>query len=139
MTYWKSQPFKALQRAWYAKLREHGFDDAEEMVADEMRLKQSATFPYRHVDELGITTKETYYSLLSQYVQESVFQNDIDHLIMSMFAEGSKIKRIVEALEKRGEARCRGTVRYTIRKYEMKWGMKDYSPKQLNKKVPRTA
>ena len=136
MTYWNSPEFKALQQAWYAKLEDEGFQDAEELVGEEMMLRQVAEHAYKDSDELGVKTKEAYYRILEHRVQGSAFQNDIDRLIMTMFADGTKIKRIVETLEDRGSRRCRMTVRMTIRRYEMKWGLRDYSRKQLNKRAP---
>lgn len=135
MSYWNSPTFKSLQRTWYRRLEADGFQDAEEMIGSELMLRQSATHPYRHTDELGIETKEAYYNFLSQQASEFQFHNDIDRVILTMFAEGAKIKRISEALEKRGQPRCRWTIRYRIRAYEMKWGLREYTPRQLGKKV----
>lgn len=139
MKYWQTQHFKAMQQAWYAKLKTDGFVDAEEMIAGEMLLKQSATHPYRGLDCLSIGYKEDYFRFMSQRAQDNEFQSEVDRTIVTMFAEGSKIKSIVQTLHSEGKPRCRGTVRFTIRKYEMEWGLKDYSPKQLNKRVQRTA
>lgn len=141
MTYWKTAHFKAMQKAWYAKLKCEGFDDAEEIVGGDLLLKQLAAHPYRGQDELVITSKETYYRLLGQKLEETQdsFRNDVDRLILSSFAMGTKIQRIIEILEREGKTRCRNTIRFTIRKYEMQWGLRSYTPKQLNKKVTRSA
>lgn len=133
-----SPEFKKLQRAWYQRLEEEGFQDAEEIIAGELVLKQNAAHPYRGVDALQITTKEAYYRLLGNKIHSEEFSNDIDKLILTMFAEGKKIKVICQALFERGTERGRATVRYTIRKYEMQWGLREYSPLQLNKKPPPT-
>ncbi len=139
MTYWKSPVFKALQQAWYAKLADKGFEDAEEMVGADMMLKQIAAHSYRDMDELGITTKAAYYRALGEMVQVSVFQSDVDRMILTMFAEGSKIKQIIDALAGKGSRRCRKTVMVTIRRYEMIWGLRQYTPQQLNKRLPRAS
>lgn len=141
MTYWKTAHFKAMQQAWYAKLKCEGFEDAEEIVGGELLLKQIAAHPYRGQDELGIMTKETYYRVLGQKLEETrdSFRSDVDRLILTSFAMGTKIQRIIEILEREGVTRCRGTIRFTIRKYEMAWGLREYTPKQLNRKVTRSA
>lgn len=140
MSYWQTKQFRELQLAWYAKLESEGFDDAEELIGGELRLKQSATHPIRHVRSLfDFSTKEAYFSELGSLVQGHIFHNNVDRIILTMFADGEKISRIVQALEELGSRRCRMTVRMTIRKYEMAWGMRQYTPKQLNKKLPRTA
>jgi hypothetical protein len=134
LSFWKTPSFKALQRAWYARLEKEGFRDAEEQIGGEFVLKQIAAHPYRGMDHLAIQTKEAYYRLLGLQIQNGEFANEVDRLIVTMFAEGHKIKRIHEALVKQGTQRSRGTIRFTIRKYEMKWGLREYTPKQLNKK-----
>lgn len=143
MTYWKTARFKAMQEAWYAKLEESGFKDAEEMRDGEMMLKQTGDHMLAwHTTRMEYTgnllkfeSKETYYRILGEKVQDSAFQNDVDRIIVTMLAEGHRVKEITEELASQGESRCRMTIRMTLRKYEMKWGLRSYSPKQLNKKA----
>lgn len=135
MTFWKSQHFKALQKDWYKRLEDLGFRDAEKIVGDELVLRQCAAHMYKDTDELSRQHKADYYNILSQQVHHATFSNNVDQLILSLYADGKKIKAICDELEKIGERRCRGTIRYTIRKYEMSWGMKEYTPQQLNRKV----
>lgn len=135
MTFWRSKTFRDLQKVWYERLSEDGFKDHEKLVGDEMALRQTAYKAYRGAEELEIETKSMYYSLLSERIISASFSSDVDRLILTWYAEGEKIKIICEELEKLGERRCRGTVRFTIRKYEMAWGMKEYTLKQLNRKI----
>ncbi len=135
MSFWKTPAFKALQQAWYARLEKDGFRDAEEIINGEYVLKQIAAHPYRGMGHLAIQTKEAYYRLLGLQVQSGEFASEIDRLILTMFADGRRIKDIVGALASLGTPRCRRTVRVTIRKYEMRWGLREYTPGQLNKKV----
>lgn len=134
MNFWKTKSFKELQRTWYQQLQKEGFQDAEEPIGDEMVLKQSAAHPYHGADQLVRTSKEAYYRLLSQQVQEAEFRSEVDRIILTMFAEGSPLKSIREAISKLGMVRCRNTITFTIRKYEMRWGLREYSPRQLNRK-----
>ncbi len=135
MTFWKTQHFKALQKAWYRRLEESGFTDAEEMIAGELVLRQTAHHVYRGTDEITRGTKEDYFRVMASLVQEAEFSCEVDRIIMTRYAEGKKIKVILEELASMGKRRCRGTIRYKIRTYEMKWGMREYTPRQLNKKV----
>lgn len=135
MTYWTTQHFKALQKAWYERLQEGGFQDAEVMVGGELDLRQNACHPYRDNSEITRSCKEAYYQFVAQKVQETVFTSDVDHLILARHADGKRIKHICEELEGIGKSRTRGTIRFRIRVYEMKWGLKQYTPKQLNRKV----
>lgn len=133
MTFWKTASFKALQIAWYQRLEEGGFRDEEKLIGEEMQLRQSSTHVFKNKLELDRAIKEYYYSLLAQRVREADFRNEIDQLILALHAEGAKIKVICEELEKRGKPRCRNTVSSIIKIYEMKWGIKEYTPNQLNR------
>ncbi len=135
MTFWETKHFKALQRAWYQRLKDQGFQDAEELIGTELVLRQTAAHPYRGQDQLGRESKEAYYYFVAQQIDDTVFATDIDRLIMLRHSEGRKICHIVAELEELGMGRTRDTVRYRIRVYEMKWGIRQYTPKQLNKKV----
>ncbi len=137
MTFWKTQHFKALQKAWYRRLEDEGFADAEEMIAGELVLKQTAQHCYRGTDEITRESKEGYFRLMASLVQEAEFTSEVDKIILTRYAEGKKIKVILEELTSMGKRRCRGTIRYKIRTYEMRWGMREYTPQQLNKKVQR--
>lgn len=143
MTFWKSQAFKALQKDWYKRLEASGFRDVEKIVGDDMRLREFNPMRSRdpkHADnknkrKLAREMKELYYRLIYHHVQEAIFPTFVDELIMTWHADGRRIKDICAELEKFGEKRCRVTVRITIRRYEMAWGMREYTPKQLNRKV----
>lgn len=136
MTFWQTPNFKSLQRAWYQRLKREGFQDAEELVAGELMLKQTAAHPYRGLDHLAIAAKEAYYRLMLQAVQKGEFRSEIDRLILAMWADGHKICVICRALKAMGSSRNRHTVLYTIRKYEMEWGLREYTPRQLNRREP---
>ena len=135
MTFWKTASFKALQKSWYRRLKSSGFQDAEDLVGGELVLKQVAAHPYRGSDELTRVTKEAYYRLLGNHVNQERFESEIDRTILTMFSEGRKIKHICEELIRKGMKRDRYTVRVRIRIYEMKWGLREYTPRQLNQKV----
>ncbi len=135
MIYWKSSSFKALQKAWYQLLKDAGFQDAEKNIGDEMELKQHAAYPLRHLkSDLDRQSKEEYFNLLSQNIQDTEFVNEVDETVLVLYSDGKKIKEICAYLNEIGEQRCRAAIRFIIRRYEMKWGMKTYTPRQLNRK-----
>lgn len=135
MTFWKTEHFKKLQQAWYQRLERDGFQDAEEIVGDELVLRQRAAHPYRNDDDLMREVKEDYYRILSQKVQGVVFRSEVDRLILTRYCEGKKIKLICEELRAKGTPRFRHAIRFTVRKYEALWGLRHYTPRQLGKKV----
>ncbi len=135
MTFWKTQDFKSLQQAWYERLEAEGFQDAEELVGGDMVLRQCAAHPYRDQDELTREIKESYYRIISQKVQETKFRSDVDRLILTGYCEGKKAKDICEELKDRGTPRFRHAIRFIVRRYEVLWGLRVYTPQQLGKKV----
>lgn len=135
MTFWKTKEFMGIQQEWYRALEKHGFIDAEKKIGGEMELKQSASAPYRHIKRLlDIQTKEDYYTRIAQNVHEAKFRNKVDQHIMVLHSLGYRIKDICAELVLIGEKRCRDTIRYVIRRYEMAWGMRIYTRRQLNRK-----
>lgn len=129
--------FKKLQEYWYKLLADSGFEDIEKFNGDELVLKQSANYCYRKNDMLSRIRKENYYTRIGQavYENEAFFRNEVDRLVMARHAEGAAIKSIVEELLSLGTPRDRLTVRYIIRKYQMIWGFKYFTPKELNLKA----
>lgn len=134
MTFWKSKDFKALQNEWYQRLEELGFQDAEQSIGGDLVLKQRSDHPYKGIDQFSREMKEMYFAILAQKVHEAEFRNEVDCLIMTWHAEGANIKSILQELTRLGKTRGRDTIRWTIRKYEMAWGLKTYTPSQLHKK-----
>lgn len=143
MTTSKEQ-FEALQREWYQKLADSGFDDAEVLVNGEMHLVHRSfqlffTRPWKKkrkfsVDEINQIAD--YYMALRGFVEcpETEFRNEIDKIVMSKHAEGSKIKDIWLELKAYGKTRDRYSIRIIIRRYEMAWGLRCYTRKQLHRK-----
>lgn len=147
MSFWKNPEFKALQKLWYQRIKDAGFEDAERLVDGEPILKktsghQGLVFFTDDLEEMlqkevAASSKEeskaSYYNFMAQKVQETVFTSAIDRLILEGHSEGKHIRHICEDLRKAGEPRGRNTVRFRIRIYEMRWGLRQYTPKQLNR------
>lgn len=128
MTYWQTQHFRAMQAAWYKRLRESGFEDAEVLVGSELHLKS------QYVTQIEAKERESradYYRALGEHIQTAIFKTEIDKVILTSRAEGLRIKDICARLRAIGKPRDRLTVRIRIRVYEMRWGMRVYTKKQL--------
>lgn len=126
MTYWRNQDFKTLQKQWYQRLEDLGFEDAEVVVGDETFLRQTSERPFRACP-VRIKQKEDYYRVLTHRVADSEFRNEVDQQILTLRSEGKTFKEIAVA------AKCeRKKVRFTIRKYEMAWGLRRYTLQQLD-------
>lgn len=128
------EEFLRLQRHWYDVLEFLGFQDIEEFKRNELVLKQTAAYPFRNTDAFSNNIKEEYFRILAQkiYDEGTVFVNEIDKYILCRHAEGARIKAIVDELTTRGTPRNRHSVRFIIRRYEVRWAIRTYTPSQLN-------
>ena len=132
MHFWQRKSFKDLQKVWYQKVANSGFNDIECVVGDEQELIQSSTYPFRYNPSMvERQNKQLYFEELSSHVQEETFKNEVDEIILTKRAEGMKIKEILEELQRLGHKRARETVRFTIRKYENSWGIRSWQPNQM--------
>jgi hypothetical protein len=139
LAYWKSEHFKALQKDWYKRLKESGFQDHEKFVNGEHELKELR--PYKSdkcerdddSSNLKRSMKECYYILLGQCVASYNFKSEVHRVILTLHAEGMRAYLIVRELKSLGTPRHRENVRYVIRKYEMKWGLRKYNKRQLGR------
>lgn len=76
--------------------------------------------------------KSDYYSLIMFYTENEKFTAEVDHVVMLRHAAGFRIQDICRELSFRGYPRHRQTVRFIIRHYENKWGVRKWTPIQLN-------
>jgi len=131
MTKWNTPEFKALQKEWYQRLEDEGFQDAEALVDGEMVLQQRAGNAYRGSVQVERESKEAYFRLLGQLVHKAKYDRKIDKKILMAYAAGDRITVIVRELRRCGTPRNRTAVRFIIRKYKMRWGLEEYTNKQL--------
>lgn len=123
------EQFRKLQQKWYDIISGLGFEDAEEFKGDALVLKQRAAYPLRKVNSITKAAKEEYFLLLSQMVQDesTTFRNALHKHVLSRRAEGISIKIISEETSMHRQG-----IRFLIRRYEMAWGIRYYTPEQLN-------
>jgi hypothetical protein len=124
----ETEQFKKQQREWYERLKETGFRDIEVLIGNEQKLMQYSR-PYRDVDKLE------YYQTLTHHFFQEKFENETHKWIMLWRSDGWKIREISERLKMMELSPShRETVRYIIRRYEVKWNIKQYKPSQLSSK-----
>lgn len=130
------EKFKSLQKHWYDLLRLSGFEDIEKLVGGELVLRQTANHQLRDVNQLDKEIREEYFTIIFHKIndEKTVFRNEVDRIIMQEHAEGAMIREIMRTLSIIGESRSRASVRYIIRRYEVAWNIRKYTPRQLNKK-----
>lgn len=129
--FWRTKSFRHLSKIWNNKLKQSDFLDAEIELGSERALKQRATNCYNQASELERETRFEYYSFLGYLAQNTDFISNLDRIIMIMHADGATIKEIVKELDKLNMPRERKTVGRIIRRWQMSWGIRSWSLKQM--------
>jgi hypothetical protein len=132
LKFWERPDFVALQAEWYARLAASGFEDVELGPPLDPRFRHDKP---RAVLAAIADEGSVYSRFIAENLQRTSFRNGADEIIMRMRADGAKIREICEHLAEAGTPRRRQAVRYRIRIYEMKWGLRSYSPRQLGRKI----
>jgi hypothetical protein len=123
--FWRTKTFKALNDKWYSKLKDSGFVDQEKGL-----LKKHGG--YEKASQLERETRLEYYCRLSHLASNTEFINKFEKLVMLMHSEGFSITEICHEIgDVKHFERDRKIVRYTIRKWQNRWGIKSWSLKQM--------
>ncbi len=134
MAYWERPDFLALQQAWYARLANTGFVDVEISQPYDCRHRHRHDRP-RHVLILLAEQRRIYHRELASRLETALFAKPADQIIMQMRSEGARINEICAKLDALGMPKHRHRVRFRIRIYEMKWGLRTYTPRQIGHKA----
>ena len=129
--------FEKLRAQWYEKLAQSGFKDREDLIDGELKLQEEAPFiRYKCMPPHIKAAKGEYYQVINNRVNddETKFRNETDRYVMMRHSEGAQIKQITDELNILSAERDRKTIRIMIRRYEMAWGLKSYTRKELNLK-----
>lgn len=132
--FWRKKSFKILSRQWNKRLIESGFSDAEIEIKSDRILKQRATNSYRQATQLERESRLEYYCFLGYLANNTEFPNELEKFVMLRHAEGATIREIVDELNCRGIIRHRQTIRYVIRRWQTKWGIRTWSLREMNLK-----
>jgi len=123
--YWQTSQFKALEKEWYERLEQSGFEDAEEKVNGRLVLKQWAANSYRGACPLLRENKLAYFTLIADgFHRENAWRDWIEVYVMEQRALGATIKDICATLAFHNERCHRETIRLIIHKYERRWGIR---------------
>lgn len=112
----KKTEFEVLKEKWYKKLKKSGFNDIEQ---DEDNLKAwSSKFATQKVKDL-YESKQAYYYMATQFINDYVFSSKIDQIIWEYHAEGISMRDIAKTLNKtRTITTNKDAVNIIIRKLE---------------------
>ncbi len=135
--YWQSRKLIKLEKIWYEKLRDSGFVDAEKVAGKEKVLVQRASNAYRQASETERESKADYFRLLCIYGHDEIFPDKITEIVMLRRSFGRSLKEIHDELKLAGIKEhqiyntSRQTIRFIIRSYENKWGIRKWTKAQL--------
>lgn len=128
MKYYQTPQFKKLQQEWYNKLKEQSFKDIE---TNENLNLDLGKYRYYHSADSALA-KEEYFSALQEALSQYECDTPIHSTIMILKASGRLIQEIVRVLNAAGTPVHRKTIRYIIRNYENRWGIRIYDKRKLD-------
>lgn len=120
--FWRKKSFKLLSTEWNKKLEDSGFEDVEFELKGDRGLKQRATNSYRQATKLERETRLEYYCFLGYLAHNTVFQNELEQIVMIRHSEGVSCKEISNEI-----GRHRHYVEFVIKRWQTKWGVKTWS------------
>lgn len=144
--FYQTPEFRSLEQEWEQKLSASGFEDIEKRCGSNRELKlYSISFArWKRDDPQEAAIKRDYHQALQEQVSQAHFDSALDREVMMMKSEGARISEICKALLKEGILKYRGTIRLIIRKYEHRWGIRNWKPELMdynlkNKKPTRSS
>lgn len=89
------QAYKALRDEWYAKLKQSGFDDIEDVNSPREMLKQWHSIWFHTTsDPLHFKCKHRYFRMAEQFLNNFRFRSHIEKKIWSLHVEGLSLREI---------------------------------------------
>lgn len=132
--FWRTKNFKNTYKEWNRKLQLSGFKDIEAELKGDRVLRQRATNCYRQATQLERESRLEYFCFVGHLVHTTIFESELEKDVMFKHSEGLTIKEIVDDIKHKGISRDRKTIRYIIRRWQMKWGIRTWNLKQMNLK-----
>lgn len=112
--------FSTLQKEWYKKLKETGFDDVEQ-ANDRPFIKSGTVVRFEKMGADFIEIQFQYFDRIAHHISRAAFEDEQERQILTLYAEGFTQREIKERLGISGH-RCR--VYRPIYKWLTLWGMK---------------
>lgn len=125
-----SDEFKKLKALWDKRLSSEGFDELGEQSQTLKRFEP----PFLRLKSVEIEERRRYYESINDAIAKTKFRSERDRYILTRHAEGAMIKTIAEELHLMGHTKRASTVTTIIRRYQMAWGIRTYTRKQLELK-----
>lgn len=122
-------PFRHVNMKRTVTANQVQFKNGDRSKYDEQDLSLFVT------DRIQLEAKEEYYRVMSHlaYDIDTPYDNKAHEYILKKWSDGETIAKISEGLTTLGEDRERKAIRFTIRRYEMRWGLKSYRRKEIGR------
>ncbi len=101
MSQFKTKEFKALEAKWDAKLKKSGFEDIEQREDGNLKVWHSLFFKVRCKGNVSQQSKEEYYRLAGQFLNDYAFENETDRRIWELHSNGDGVRTIAATISKR--------------------------------------
>lgn len=132
LKFFETDRFKKLQKHWYDKAR---FKDLEKFEHGDLVLRVKDFKPNHdkryYNNPHWYKSKEEYYYLCTQAFAKDQIDDQRDHFILLWNSNGLKRTEIKQRLEEIGHFVHRQTIRFVIRRFEVKWKIRSWSKQQL--------
>lgn len=113
-----SKEFKDLQKKWYKKAEDSGFDDIEQ---EDGNLKRWDSYVFqRKYNKEQAEAKESYYRSAGKFLYDYKFEKKSQREIWRLHAEGLSFEKILKVLKKRFRKLTLWDVRHTIEQLDKK-------------------
>lgn len=96
MSPFKSRQFKELEREWYGKLKESGFEDIEDNSTEERRLRSWHNLRFSNFSPIKICMISSYYSYSADLLQTHRFINEEQKRIWELHCNGLTEREIAK-------------------------------------------
>lgn len=119
MSQFKNPEFRKLQRDWYKKLKEDGFEDIEDTNSKEEFLKEwhSSSFQLSH-DPATFEAKQEYFYLATKFLSSYQFPTEVERIIWTLHAEGKSLREIAVDLQTKGHRLFKDKVHHIVKNLE---------------------
>jgi len=115
----KKASFAQLQKKWYKKLKDEGFDDIEHSSGELRGRRSGVDSDYSIRDPIKRAAIEEYYYLAYHFLNDNNFETEIDRIIWTYHTEGISIRNISKLLKEAKVAKMAKTqVGQTIKRLE---------------------
>jgi len=108
--------FKSLQKLWYKKLKDSGFEDIEDFEGCRILKRSFSAYTWQHTQQ-DFDEIQDYFRLAGQFYYEHRFENKLEKEIWRLHSEGVSYREIAEILRTHKQKVNKDSVQKIVSKY----------------------